>query len=57
MGDLYSECNCSRFRLGSDGNSSSEADSWSADGSFDDHWLLRVEVDCEWPQLEREIQV
>ena len=54
MGDLYSECNCSRFRLGSDGNSSG---SESADGSLDDHWLLRVEVDCEWPQLEREIQV
>ena len=56
MGDLYSECNCSRFRLGSDGNSSSSG-SESADGSLDDHWLLRVEVDCEWPQLDREIQV
>ena len=57
MGDYYSECNCSRFRLGSDGNSSE--DSWSdTEGQRElDYWQLRIEVDCEWPQLEKEIQV
>ena len=57
-------CNyCSRSRLGSDGGSASEESSFSgspsnwSDGGDLDHWLLRAEVDCEWPQLEREIQV
>ena len=61
MGDYYSECNCSRIRLGSDGNSSSGDDSWSSDSGEGqrelDYWQLRIEVDCEWLQLEREIQV
>lgn len=57
MSDYNSECNCSRFRLGSDGNSSE--DSWSdSEGQRElDYWQLRIEVDCEWPLLEREIQV
>ena len=56
-------CNyCSRSRLGSDGESSSSSSSFgclSADEGLRefDHWLLRAEVDYEWQQLEREIQV